>query len=85
MEGLLPDHWTIFDFRRESSTIMKDFLRCFRKSLTNNNYATYERVILDGTKVKADAKKKCSSPKALKKVGKHRQIHIGAFVEIRVQ
>jgi len=57
MEGLQPDHWTICDFRRESGTIMKDFLRFFRKFLIANNYATTDKVVFDGTKVKAYAKK----------------------------
>lgn len=57
VEGLQPDHWTVCSFRRESGTIMKDFLRYFRKFLINNNYATSERVVFDGTKVKAYAKR----------------------------
>jgi transposase len=57
MEGLQPDHWTICDFRRESGTIMKDFLRSFRKFLIDNNYATTDKVVFDGTKVKAYAKR----------------------------
>jgi len=57
MEGLQPDHWTICDFRRESGAIMKDLLRFFRKFLIDNNYATTDKVVFDGTKVKAYAKR----------------------------
>jgi len=57
MEGLQPDHWTICDFRRESGTIMKDFLRSLRKFLIVNNYATTDNIVFDGTKVKAYAKR----------------------------
>jgi transposase len=57
MEGLQPDHWTICDFRRGSGAIMKDFLRFFRKFVVANNYATTDKVVFDGTKVKAYAKR----------------------------
>jgi len=57
MEGLQPDHWTICDFRRESETIMKDFLKSFRKFLLDRNFATSDKVVFDGTKVKAYAKR----------------------------
>jgi len=57
MEGLQPDHWTICDFRRESETIMKDFLKSFRKFLLDKNFATSDKVVFDGTKVKAYAKR----------------------------
>jgi transposase len=57
MEGLQPDHWTICDFRRESETIMKDFLKSFRKFLLEKNFATSDKVVFDGTKVKAYAKR----------------------------
>lgn len=57
VEGLQPDHWTVCSFRRESGEIMKEFLKFFRRFLINNNYATTERVVFDGTKVKAYAKR----------------------------
>ena len=57
MEGLQPDHWTICEFRRESGIIMKDFLSYFRKFLINNKYITTDRVVFDGTKIKAYARR----------------------------
>jgi len=57
MEGLQPDHWTICDFRRESATIIKDFLKSFRKYLIEGSYATTQKVVFDGTKVKAYARR----------------------------
>jgi len=57
MEGLQPDHWTICDFRRESETIVKDFLKSFRTFLLEKNFASSEKVVFDGTKVKAYAKR----------------------------
>jgi transposase len=57
MEGLQPDHWTICDFRRESGIITKDFLSYFRMFLISNNYVTTDRIVFDGTRVKAYANK----------------------------
>jgi transposase len=65
MEGLQPDHWTICDFRRESATIMKDFLKCFRKFLLDKNFATSDKVVFDGTKVKAYAKREMLTTKSI--------------------
>lgn len=65
MEGLQPDHWTICNFRRESGTIMKDFLKSFRKFLIDNNYATTDKVVFDGTKVKAYAKREMLTVKSI--------------------
>ena len=57
VEGLHPDHWTICDFRRESETIIKDFLKSFRKFLIEEGFATTQKVAFDGTKVKAYARR----------------------------
>lgn len=57
MEGYQPDHWTICEFRRESGIAINDFLAYFRKFLIDHKYATTEKVVFDGTKVKAYARK----------------------------
>lgn len=57
IEGYHPDHWTICEFRRDSGITIKDFLAYFRKFLIDHNYATTKRVVFDGTKVKAYARK----------------------------
>ena len=57
MEGLQPDHWTICEFRRESEIIMKNFLKAFRRFLLEGSYAQAEKVVFDGTKVKAYARR----------------------------
>jgi hypothetical protein len=57
MEGLQPDHWTICEFRRESEIIMKNFLKAFRGFLLEGSYAQAEKVVFDGTKVKAYARR----------------------------
>ncbi len=66
MEGLEPDHWTICDFRRESETIMKDFLKYFRKFLLDTNFATPNNVVFDGTKVKAYARREMLTTESIK-------------------
>lgn len=66
MEGLQPDHWTICDFRRESETIMKDFLKSFRKFLLDKNFATSDQVVFDGTKVKAYARREMLTTESIK-------------------
>lgn len=57
MEGLQPDHWTICEFRRESETIMKNFLKAFRRFLLEGSYAQAEKIVFDGTKIKAYARR----------------------------
>ncbi|MEI8205043.1 MAG: IS1182 family transposase [Bacteroidota bacterium] len=57
MEGLQPDHWTICEFRRESEAILKSFLKLFRRFLIDGSYASIDKIVFDGTKVKAYARR----------------------------
>jgi len=57
MEGLQPDHWTISDFRKENGEAIKSFLGTFRRFLKDSSYVSGERIVFDGTKVKAYASK----------------------------
>lgn len=57
MEGLHPDHWTICEFRRESETLMKSFLKSFRRFLLEESYASVDKIVFDGTKIKAYARR----------------------------
>jgi transposase len=57
IEGLQPDHWTISEFRKENGEAIKSFLRTFRRFLKDMSYISTERIIFDGTKVKAYASK----------------------------
>lgn len=57
MEGLQPDHWTISDFRKENGEAIKSFLKTFRRFLMDQSYTNGERMVFDGTKVKAYASK----------------------------
>ena len=55
MESLQPDHWTICDFRRNNEQLIKELLKSFRKFLLDGTYATGNRLVFDGSKVKAYA------------------------------
>ncbi len=57
MEGLQPDHWTISNFRKENGDAIKSFLKTFRRFLMDQSYTSVERIVFDGTKVKAYASK----------------------------
>jgi transposase len=57
MDGLQPDHWTISEFRKENGEAIKSFLRTFRRFLKDRSYVSGERIVFDGTKVKAYASK----------------------------
>lgn len=57
MEGLQPDHWIISDFRKENGEAIKSFLHTFRSFLKDQSYITGERIVFDGSKVKAYASK----------------------------
>lgn len=57
MEGLQPDHWTISDFRKENGEGIKSFLKTFRRFLKDRSYVSGERIVFDGSKVKAYASK----------------------------
>lgn len=57
MEGLQPDHWTISEFRKENGAAIKSFLNTFRKFLKDRSYISGERLVFDGSKVKAYASK----------------------------
>lgn len=55
MEGLQPDHWTICTFRRENKNLIKELLKSFRAFLLDAKYASSQRMVFDGTKLKAYA------------------------------
>lgn len=66
MEGLQPDHWTICEFRRTNEELIKDFLNTFRQFLLESTYATGEKLVFDGTKVKAYAKREMLTSKSIR-------------------
>lgn len=67
MEGLQPDHWTICEFRRTNKCLIKDFLKSFRRFLIEESYATGDKLVFDGTKVKAYAKREMLTSKSILK------------------
>ena len=66
MEGFQPDHWTICEFRRNSETMMKEFLKAFRRFLIEDTYANAEKIVFDGTKVKAYARREMLTVESIK-------------------
>ena len=66
MEGLQPDHWTICEFRRESDIIMRNFLKAFRLFLLEGSYAQSSKIVFDGTKVKAYARREMLTVERIK-------------------
>ena len=66
MEGFQPDHWTICEFRRNSETMMKEFLKSFRRFLIEGTYANAEKIVFDGTKVKAYARREMLTVESIK-------------------
>jgi len=54
---LRPDHWTISNYRKEHGEQIKFITREFRRFLKANGYIKGKTLSIDGTKVKANAKR----------------------------
>lgn len=67
MGGLQPDYWTICEFRRTNQKLISDFLKTFRHFLINGSYASKDKIVFDGTKVKAYAKREMLTPEGIQK------------------
>lgn len=67
MENLQPDHWTICEFRRTNQGMIKDFLKTFRQFLLEESYARGDKLVFDGSKVKAYAKREMLTSKSIRK------------------
>lgn len=52
---LKPDHWTISNFRKENKELIKFLTKKLREFLKDQGYITLKTVVIDGTKVKANA------------------------------
>jgi len=57
MCGLSPDHWTISYFRKENSELIKEVTIKFREYLIEKGYIKMKRVVVDGSKIKANSKR----------------------------
>jgi hypothetical protein len=55
MESLQPDHWTICEFHRDNEQLVKELLKSFRRFLLDKGFASGEKLVFDGSKVKAYA------------------------------
>lgn len=50
-----PDHWTISNFRKENQEEIKRVIKAFTRFLTESGYLEGKSVVIDGTKIKANA------------------------------
>lgn len=55
MKRLKPDHWTISYFRKEKRDKIKEVIRIFTKFLKESGYIEGKTIVIDGTKIKANA------------------------------
>ena len=55
MGKLVPDHWTISNFRKENIGQIKSIIKAFNKFLLQSGYLEGKVIVIDGTKLKANA------------------------------
>lgn len=55
MGKLSPDHWTISFFRKENQEQIKQIIKSFNKFLLESGYLEGKTIVIDGTKLKANA------------------------------
>lgn len=55
MGKLSPDHWTISNFRKENQEQIKQVIITFNKFLLESGYLDGKMIVIDGTKLKANA------------------------------
>lgn len=67
MEGLQPDHWTICEFRRNNKQLIKDLLKSFRRFLIDEGLASGEKLVFDGSKMKAYASRDMLNSEGIRK------------------
>jgi hypothetical protein len=67
MESLQPDHWTICEFRRNNKQLIKDLLKSFRRFLIDEGFASGEKLVFDGSKMKAYASRDMFNSEGIRK------------------
>lgn len=55
MGKLSPDHWTISFFRKENQELIRQVIKSFNKFLLESGYLEGKTIVIDGTKLKANA------------------------------
>jgi len=55
MGKLRPDHWTISFFRKDNQEQIKQVIKSFNKFLLESGYLEGKTIVIDGTKLKANA------------------------------
>jgi transposase len=68
---LSPDHWVIADYRRTHGDQMKAATTAFRQFLHAQGYIKAERVAIDGTKMKANARREMLTVEKIEKRLEH--------------
>lgn len=58
MGKLSPDHWTISFFRKDNQEQIKQAIKSFNKFLLDSGYLEGKTIVIDGTKLKANASSK---------------------------
>lgn len=64
---LSPDHWTIAQYRQAHQEDIRIILKQFQAFLRDNNFVQGHRVAIDGSKVKANAKRDMLTPATIAK------------------
>lgn len=67
MHNLHPDHWTIANFRKENTNLIKEITVGFRRFLKDSGYIQGKSVSTDGSKIKAYASRDTLSMKLIEK------------------
>lgn len=65
--NLVPDHWTIANYRVKSAEKIKKLTKLFRRFLKDQGYINCQVIAIDGTKIKANAKRDMLSAEKLTK------------------
>jgi len=55
MGKLSPDHWTISNFRKDNQEQIRQVIKSFNKFLLESGYLEGKTIVIDGTKLKANA------------------------------
>ncbi len=55
MQRMIPDHWTISNYRKDNQEQIKQSIISFNKFLLESGYAEGKSIVIDGTKLKANA------------------------------
>lgn len=81
IKGLQPDYWTICAFRRDNKPAFEMIIMMFRRFLTDYKYADASKIVFDGSKMKAYAKKEMLTKEGILNKLENTDTSIKAFLE----